>query len=231
MKTLLMKNICAIHQPNFLPWLGYFYKIAKADMFVILDTVDIQIGTAKAITNRCKIKTNNGVVWLTIPIKKSDSKRIKDIEIVQNNWQNKILKTISQQYGKAENFKNFWPIFEAIIAYESESLSEYNTNAIRIICKYLNIETTLILASEMNVKSMDRNTRIIDICKEASCNTYFSGKGGANYHDENKFYENKIEIQYTQFEHPVYNQLYGDFVAGLSIVDYLFSNGLEDLKW
>ena len=94
-----MQKVCAIHQPNFFPWLGYFYKIVKSDVFVILDTVDIEIGTADAITNRPKIKTSSGVQWITIPIKKRESKLIKDIQIDNNRkWRDTMLKTIFFQY-------------------------------------------------------------------------------------------------------------------------------------
>lgn len=226
-----MGKICAIHQPNFLPWLGYFYKIANSDIFIILDTVDIEIGTSKAITNRTRIKTNTGVNWITEPIKKGDSKKINNIEIINNNWKKKSLKTIYFQYNKSKFFDTIYPILEKIINYNSNKLSDYNTNAIKVICNFLNIDTEIILASELKVDATTRNQRIVDICKSCDCSTYLSGKGGEKYHDHNLFELNKIDIKITDFKHPKYNQLHGDFVPGLSIIDFLFSNSKEDLMW
>mgnify|MGYP001286647470 FL=1 len=226
-----MIRTCAIHQPNFMPWLGYFYKIANSDVFVILDNVDILLGSSKAITNRVKIKTQMGEQWLTVPIKKGDSKLIKDIKVQDNNWRIKLLKTIQQNYGKTAYFSKIFPLVEQLILFQTENLSAYNTNIITIISKHLGINTPIILASELTNISTDRNQRIIDICKNLNCNTYLSGKGGTKYHDISLFNNNNINIHLTNYTHPVYNQLYGDFVEGLSVIDYLFSNSMEGLKW
>ena len=105
--------IVAIHQPNFIPWLGYFSKINQSDKFIILDTVDLQIGNANSITNRTRIKTQQGELWLTIPIKKSESKLIHSIQMDNKQpWQKKILKSIQMAYSKAPQFNSIFPIFE-----------------------------------------------------------------------------------------------------------------------
>ncbi|MEI6346626.1 MAG: WbqC family protein [Bacteroidota bacterium] len=226
-----MAKTCAIHQPNFLPWLGYFYKIAKSDVFVILDTVDIEIGTSKAITNRTKIKAQTGDIWITIPIKKGESKLIKDIEIVNSNWKEKMLKTIFHEYRKAINFNEMYPIIEQIIQFDNYLLSEFNSNAIKSISSYLNFNTQIHLASSLPVYTEDRNLRIIEICEYLGCNTYFSGKGGAKYHDEQLFNNHEITINYTDYIQPTFNQLHGEFISGLSIIDYLFVRNSADKIW
>ncbi|MBO4738591.1 MAG: WbqC family protein [Bacteroidales bacterium] len=223
-----MSRICAIHQPNFFPWLGYFYKIAKSDVFVILDTVDIEIGTADAITNRTRIKTSSGVQWITVPIKKGESKLIKDIAIDNTRkWRETMLKTIFFQYKKSQNFEKFYPVVEDLLKYETDSLSEYNVHVIESMTRYMGLETKIVLASEMDNLSDDRNMRLIDICRQNGCDTYLSGNGGRKYHDEQLFADNGVVVKYTDFVHPEYRQLHGDFVKGLSAMDYLFNNGEE----
>ncbi len=180
-----MSKVCAIHQPNFFPWLGYFYKIAKSDVFVILDTVDIEVGTADAITNRTRIKTSSGVQWITVPIKKRESKLIKDISIDNTRkWRETMLKTIFFQYKKSQNFDNFYPIVADLLNYTTDSLSEYNVHIIESLSRYMGVETKIVLASEMSNLSDDRNMRLIDICRQNGCDTYLSGNGGRKYHDE-----------------------------------------------
>lgn len=222
-----MSKICAIHQPNFLPWLGYFYKISKADVFVILDDVDIEINTSKAITNRTKIKTNNGVNWLTIPIKKGNSKKIMDIEMVEGVWKKKFMKTIQQNYCKSLYFDEFFPVIQDVIEFDTNKLSEYNSNAILKLCRYMDIKVEMHNSSELGYSNVDRNGRIIEICHLVGSNVYLSGNGGRKYHDEEVFKKNCIEIQYAEYPSFQYNQINGDFVEGLSIVDYLFNNGKE----
>lgn len=223
-----MSKVCAIHQPNFMPWLGYFYKIAKSDVFVILDTVDIEVGTANAITNRTRIKTVAGVQWITIPIKKGDSKLIKDIAIDNTKrWRETILKTLLFQYKKSQNFNEFYPFVEDLLNYQTDSLSEFNVHIIESISRFMGIKTNIVIASEMKDLSNDRNMRLIDICRQNGCETYLSGNGGRKYHDEQLFAENGINVKYTDFIHPEYKQLHGEFVQGLSAMDYIFNDGSE----
>lgn len=221
-----MTKVCAIHQPNFFPWLGYFYKIAKSDVFVILDTVDIEIGTADAITNRTRIKTSSGVQWITVPIKKGESKLIKDIAIDNTRkWRETMLKTIFFQYKKSQNFDSFYPVVVDLLNYTTDSLSEYNVHIIESMSRYMGLETKIVLASEMSNLSDDRNMRLIDICRQNGCDTYLSGNGGRKYHDEQLFADNGVVVKYTDFVHPEYMQLHGDFVKGLSAMDYCFNDG------
>lgn len=223
-----MSKVCAIHQPNFFPWLGYFYKIAKSDVFVILDTVDIEVGTASAITNRTRIKTSTGVQWITIPIKKGSSKVIKDIVIDNTKrWRETMLKTIYLQYKKTQNFNQFYPIVEDLLNYQTDSLSEFNVHIIESISRFMGIKTNIVIASEMKDLSNDRNMRLIDICRQNGCETYLSGNGGRKYHDERLFAENGINVKYTGFIHPEYKQLHGEFVQGLSAMDYIFNDSSE----
>lgn len=218
-----MSKICAIHQPNLFPWLGYFYKIAICDTFIFLDNVDIVTGTSKSITNRTSIKSNNGKQLLTIPIKKGESKLIQNIEFADNLWQKKFIKTIENSYRKAINFDLYFPFFTELIEFESTNLSDFNINAIIKISELLGLETNFVKASEFENLSSDRNLRIIELCKRNDCLIYFSGRGGANYHDEELFVSNKIQIKYTDFNPPIYTQLYEGFEQGLSILDYLFN--------
>lgn len=221
-----MTKVCAIHQPNFFPWLGYFYKIAKSDVFVFLDTVDIEIGTADAITNRTRIKTSSGVQWITVPIKKGESKLIKDIAIDNTRkWRETMLKTIFFQYKKSQNFDSFYPIVADLLNYTTDSLSEYNVHIIESMSRYMGLEAKIVLASEMSNLSDDRNMRLIDICRQNGCDTYLSGNGGRKYHDERLFADNGVFVKYTDFVHPEYMQLHGDFVMGLSVIDYCFNDG------
>ena len=223
-----MSKICAIHQPNFFPWLGYFYKIAKSDVFVILDTVDIEVGTASAITNRTRIKTTAGEQWITIPIKKGVSKVIKDMSIDNTKrWRETMLKTIFLQYKKSQNFNQFYPIVEELLNYQTDSLSEFNVHIIERMSRYMGLKTKSILASDMRNLSDDRNMRLIDICGQNGCDTYLSGNGGRKYHDEQLFVDNGVSVKYTDFVHPEYKQLHGDFVKGLSVLDYIFNDGAE----
>lgn len=225
-----MLRTCGIHQPNFLPWPGYFYKIASVDEFVFLDNVDIEIGGSKAITHRTKINSINGATWLSNPIQKSDSKIIREQLYVQSDWKEKNLKTIFLNYKKAPFFNEVYPLVEKIFDCETYNLSDFNIHSILVICDYLSIQTYFSKASELNLTDIDRNGRIIEICKKRNCETYFSGKGAVNYHDESLFEANNITIKYTDFTPKIYNQIHGDFVPGLSIIDLLFNENEFNFK-
>lgn len=224
-------KIIAIHQPNFMPWLGYFYKIAHCDEFVILDNVDFQQGNHNSITNRTKIKCNGEEKFFTICVKKNnESKLIKDIKVDKQATNiNKQLKTIFYNYSKADYFKEIFPQFETQIniALQQNSLSELNIAMIKFVCEILRIKTPIVKASDLDLKVDDRNERIIEICKSLNGETYFSGNGGKKYHNESLFASNGINIKYTDFKPIEYKQLGDVFLPGLSVLDVLLNCGVQ----
>ena len=226
------EKITAIHQPNFLPWLGYFYKIAHCNTFVLLDNVDFQQGNHNSITNRTKIKLGNEEKFITIPVKKnSESKLIKDIKIdKQKLGFKKNLKSIQFNYSKAPFFKEVFPIVENLffLSEELENLSEANEKGIKTISNLLKITTPIINASTLSIKSEDRNDRIIQICKCTNSQIYLSGSGGKKYHDESLFYNQGIKIKYTGFTAKPYRQITEPFIPGLSVIDVLMNCGINE---
>lgn len=219
----------AIHQPNFFPWLGYFYKIAHCDVFVILDNVDFQQGNHNSITNRTKIKCQGEELFLTINVKRNpESKLIKDIVIdKQSTNLKKILKTISYNYSKSTHYSTIYPLLEEQLnlSWQQEKLCDFNSELIRFVCKLLEINTKLVVASKLDLSLTGRNERIIEICKKLDGTVYFSGYGGKEYHDESLFQKNDITIKYTSFEQKEYKQLQGNFLNGLSVLDVLMNCG------
>lgn len=216
--------IVAIHQPNYMPWIGYFYKIYKSDIFIILD--DVQY-VKNSFADRNKIKTPQGDCYLKIPVeaKNTVSKycnvRLKD----ELNWREKHLKTIEMNYKKSKYFKE---IFDDLCKiYNNKDitiLSEFNSLIIEYVVKKLGINTKIIYSKNINVE-LERTDRLVEIIKKCDGTTYFSGKGGENYQDENQFNQNSIELVYTDFNHPIYEQLWGEFIPCLSILDLLFNYG------
>jgi hypothetical protein len=223
-----MTKTCGIHQPNLLPWIGYFYKIHKSDCFVFLDNVDIVTGSASAITNRTSVIGPSGVLLLTAPIKKSDTKKINTIEYVGQPWKEKMLKTLEYSYKKSSSFNSFFPIVQEIFSCSSDNLANFNMNAIKLICEYLEIQTELYRASEFTAISQERNERLVDLCQNLGCGVYFSGNGAKKYQNNQMFSDSKIDIIYSDFVHPTYNQRNNTFVKGLSIIDYLFNVSKEE---
>ncbi len=222
-----MKVIC-IHQPNFIPWLGYFNKIYSCDVFVILDNVDYQSGNSNSITNRTKIKTAQGELFISVPVRKSESKLIKDIPIDNNQpWQKKMLKTIQLNYTKAKFFSEIFPLIENVLNTKHEFLSALNIELIKLFCEKLNITTPIVLASEMRLSSDEKNDRIIEICKNLEATIYQSGSGARKYNDEELFAANNIRLRYTSFSPAEYPQLHGEFVKGLSVLDVLMNCGWD----
>lgn len=227
--SLNSNKILSIHQPNYIPWLGYFYKIARSDVFVYLDSVQYPRGQSFSARNR--VKTPNGPTWLTIPVSIPDGMKGKasflEVDFATDKWRKKHLRTIQMSYAKAPFFDEILELIEEPILHES-SFVELNITLIEEICKYLNISTKRIRLTELLTEYGEKTQLIIDICKEADANIYLSGTGGGKeYNDEAFLNEHDIELIYSDFKHPEYDQLWGDFESHLSIIDLLMNHGKE----
>ncbi len=220
--------IVAIHQPQYLPWLGYFDKILTADAFCFLDNVQFKKNEWQ---NRNRIKTSQGWQWLSVPVTYRFPQKISEVGINNRvDWRRKHMQALISSYGKAPFFQGCIGVFEAVYARDWQMLYELNICLVEEILKLAGIENKMLLkSSDLNLCE-DPTLRLIDICRAAGGDTYLSGRDGAKYMDLKQFEQNGIRVIFQDFQHPEYSQLFGDFQANLSIVDLLFNCGPESLK-
>lgn len=226
-ETSFMKTV-AIHQPNYLPWLGYFYKIHSADVFVILDSVDYQSGNSSSITNRTRIKTATGEMLMTVPVARPKMTRRIDTIAIDNkqNWQRKHLNSLKTAYGRSRHFEEVYDLIESALSRRFEYVADLNTHLIESVCGYLDIETPILRSSSMGLADdPEKNERIVEICRRVQAAAYLSGNGARKYNEEDLFRDGGIELRYTHFSSPTYPQLHGEFIPNLSVVDCLFNCG------
>ncbi len=218
----------AIHQPEHLPYYGFFNKMNKVDTFVILDDVQFLKNTFQ---NRNQIRTSNGEQWLTVPIKLlHHTQKINEIEIDNSkDWQKKNLLSIQYNYQKAPFYSIYYPEFEKIYLKKETHLVNLNLNIINFFMKHLSIKVNLILSSSLNIKTQ-KTERLIDICKKLNAKTYLSGTGTKEYMDESFFPKNNITLEFNHFTHPTYPQLYKPFKPYMSVLDLLMNCGPESEK-
>ncbi len=216
-----MKTI--IHQPTFMPWAGLFHKILIADTFIFLENVQLSMG--RNFGTRVKIKTPIGNQWLSASCKKTgySNQWIRDAKLDDTTkWREKHLKTWHHCYSKApyyESYKKLLDIYNAPI----DKLADFNVIFILTVADALGIKCNFGRAAfETNLRGDDL---LIEICRSTGADTYISGKGGANYQDEYKFTEAGIKLKYDNFVYPMHNQLWGDFIPNLSIMDLIFNCG------
>lgn len=219
--------IVAIHQPQYLPWLGYFGKIDKADIFVLLDDVQYKKNEWQ---NRNKIRTAKGWQWITVPVRYRFKDKINQVKIDSNrDWRGDHYKTLTTYYNKAPYFKNYEPFFKTAYTADWEYLIDINIHFIENLVKWLGITTKLVKASELKLKGQ-KTGRLVEICKSLEADTYLSGKGGREYLDLNQFEKEGIKVLFQDFNCPVYKQVYNDFEPFMSVVDLLFNCGDKSLE-
>ena len=219
--------IVSIHQPAYIPWLKYFHKIAKSDIHIFLNDAEY---SKNNLFNRNKIKTAQGEMWLTIPIKYKSDNLICETKIDNNSdWGKKHWKTIKLNYAKAPYFKEYANIFEKFYLQNYEYLSDLTIAINKAIAELLEIKVKFIKSSELKVGGT-KNEKLINLCKAVDADTYLSGQGAKAYMNKNLFLNNNIKVNYQEFLNPKYKQLWGDFVPDLSIIDFLFNCGKEEIK-
>jgi hypothetical protein len=217
--------IIAIHQPNYIPWLGYFDKMQKADIFVYLDDVQYVKGT---VANRNYVKGQQGkTVLLSVPVKLSDGafQHYNQIGIdYSQNWMQKHLNQIKNAYYHSPRFHEIYPEFEQLIKIRYPNLAELNITLIDWMKKKLEIQTKTVRSSELAIIVEEKNERNLAICKKFDATLYLSGKGAESYNDPILFERNGIHLKVNHFKLTEYSQLHGDFLENLSGLDYLFNH-------
>jgi hypothetical protein len=220
-------STAAAHQPNYIPWTGYFYKMLYCDNFVFMDDV---IMAKPTFTNRNRIKTKAGVLWLTVPCTRDYGETlIRDVRCADNRWKKKHVGTLEMSYAKAPYFETYMPRLREIIWSDEVGITDLNIRLVKQIVEWLGISCVFHMASDLKVSGRGED-RIINYVTRLGADKYISGYGGSNYQNEARFKEANINLVYYDFRPPVYPQLWGKFEPGLSIVDLLFNCGSESLE-
>lgn len=217
-------KLVAIHQPNFLPWPGFFHKWQISDAMVLLDTVQFEKNEWQ---NRNRIKTAQGPRWLTVPVHYRFPETMREVRIATGPWTRKICAGIEQAYAKAPHFKPYWPAIKAILLHPPCLLCELNVTLIRLLGTYLGCRAPLYLASELDVRERDPSTRLVAMCRAVGGDAYLSGREGRRYLRPEAFADAGMSLYFQQVEAPVYPQQHGEFVPCLSSLDLLFNTGPE----
>ncbi|HEX2976265.1 MAG TPA: WbqC family protein, partial [Bacteroidales bacterium] len=170
----------AIHQPNFIPWTGYFHKISMVDKFVFFD--DVQFPRGKTFGSRVKIKTANGEAWITVPVlSKGDLVNFNEIKIDNSSpWQRKSMKTIELSYKKARFFEKYHESFSSVFLQKYEKLSDLNISMIKYLSEALGLNVSFHLSSEIPFEGGNAEDKILVILKELQATTYVSGSGAGS---------------------------------------------------
>ena len=219
--------LITIHQPQYLPWLGYLDKIDKADVFVILDNVQFKKNEWQ---NRNRIKTAQGCQWITVPVLYQLPEKINEVRINNKvNWSRKHLQALITNYSKSTYFDNYKSFFADIFSHSWDRLVDINIEIIKFLISALELKTKLVTASDLKLRE-EPTERLIDICKTLNGNKYLTGKDGNKYMNLELFDKEGIEVIFQDFKHPVYNQLFGDFEPYLSAIDLLFNCGDNSLE-
>ncbi len=217
----------SIMQPTYLPWLGYFDLIDQSDIFVFLDDVQFE---KQSWQQRNMIKTNNGWIWLTIPVIQKFGQKIAETRInYANKWNEKHFKSIYYNYHTAAYYNLFNDRLEKIYSFHHKFLVDFNIMIIQWVCEELGISPQFICSSALSVTGT-KTERLINICQKLNANNYLSPLGSKTYIEKNNlFNDSGIILKYQHFEHPQYSQNTGDFISHLSTLDLILNNGPDSL--
>jgi hypothetical protein len=217
----------AIHQPQFLPWLGYLDKIDRADLFVILDTVQFKKNEWQ---NRNRIRTAQGWQWLTVPVLHRFGQKLNEVLINNEvDWTAKHLRALEVHYGRAVHRERYLGELAALYGQSWAQLTTLNLAMLRWLLGVFGIKTPIRLASEMNLRE-EPTDRLIDVCRTVGATQYLAGAGAREYMDIPRFEASGIALEFQDFRQPVYPQCYEPFVPGMAAIDLLFTCGDDALR-
>lgn len=241
-----MSRVVAIAQPGYFPWLGMIDRMRKADIFVLLDTVDFD---RTAYQHRVQIKGSSGPQWLTIPFVHNFPQKIHDVQIADPLWAKRHKQTLITAYGRAPHFDEVWDWLGPWYTHLAEP-TEYSSSKQNFIPPYtlssVTISSTLLLAEwfgymekiyssyvmELNEGPFkgEKSDLVLDVCHRVGATTYLCGRGGSHYLNWQAFADAGIAVEIHDYQPQEYPQRFGGpFVPGLSALDYLFNTGSQTL--
>lgn len=218
-------------QPYFLPYIGYFQLINCVDEFVLYDDVQYIKG---GWVNRNRILENGKPAFITLPVEKgslNDSIAMKKLSALnRKRTQRKMLKRLNACYGSAPFFSSTFPVVEAVINFETEKLSDFLENSLRVVCGYMNIATPILRSSflEHCCKELAGQERVLNICLSRNASVYVNAIGGTDLYSRESFSEKGIRLAFLKSEAGKYRQYSDIHTPGLSILDVLMFNSLEE---
>lgn len=210
--------IVACHQPMFLPYLGYFYKMDHCDLFAYSDTV---LYSKHAMLNYNYVNAGGVKQKLVVPVHAGSDMMIKDVRLC--DWHHfgvKVFKTIQQLYSKCKYYKDIICVLQPVLQQDHKFLLDLNIALTEEIKRFLAINVETITESSLNLEPVEKNIDIINVCHSVGADVYLSGTGAMSYIDEKLFHKNDIAVQYSR----------SDFEK-VSIIDYLCNNGWGKIDW
>lgn len=218
-----MKRITT-HQPDFIPYLGFFDRLLNSDVYVVLD--DVQF-IRRGWHHRDKIKTRHGEQWLSLSTRKGDYHQlILDVRLqeAKDEWIHRNINLISENYNKARYFDAHFPEIERIYRAGHERLVDINMAFIHHFLDVFNIDVKIVYSSDLGVDGR-QTEKLIGLTRATGGTHYLSGTGALDYLDKAMFDEAGIALEIQDFHHPVYPQLHGDFIPQLSSLDCILNCG------
>lgn len=224
--------IVAAHQPSYLPWLGYLDKVAKADLFVVMDDLQFEAGNFQ---NRNRIKLVSGTAWLTVPLERgAQTDRIVDKRVAnggspREHWQRRTWLTLTTHYGRSPHFARYRDELEELYTRPWQRLVDVDQHVFDFARRAFGITRPVLQASSLGLTGA-KTDRIIDLCKKVGARAYLSGRGGSTgYLDVEALRRAGISVVWQEFAHPIYPQRYPaqGFIPNLAFLDLLFNCGPE----
>lgn len=213
------------HQPNFLPYMGVFYKMYRSDVFVLDD--DVQY-SRDGLHNANFIKSNGTKHRITVPVRYDFGDPINKVKVCYGQpWAEKMLRTLKCSYSKAKHFEEGYEMLERHLMKSPERLVDLNIGLIREIYERFGFQCDLVIASKTVPTNLKKNERNLYQCLNLCGDVYYSGDGGRAYNDEKLFNDNGVRIEYSDYRPVQYRQVGKPFIENLSVLDYIFNAGFE----
>jgi hypothetical protein len=217
--------ILSANQPYFAPFPGFFSKACMSDLFVILDDVQFPQGTTWISRNR--FKSHQGALWITVPVWKKGLglQKISEVRIChEGRWAKKHLESLKTAYRKAPYLSEHLEFLTEMFSEKNEKLMDLNLAVIQYLMRALTIKTKLVLLSDLNVPSMG-SRRLVDLCAKLGASHFVAQAPAKKFIDEKLFRDAGVELKFVNPPAPIYPQLWGDFLANLSVFDLLLNCG------